>query len=95
MRAATFREHGGPEVMLWEELEDPACGRDEVVIRVQACGLNHSDLDSRAGTSRWPFSMPWVLGAEFAGTVEEVGDEVEGIAPGDAVTAYQKYACGR
>ena len=81
--------------MLWEELDDPACGRDEVVIRVQACGLNHSDLDSRAGTSRWPFSMPWVLGAEFAGTVEEVGDEVEGIAPGDAVTAYQQYACGR
>ena len=66
-----------------------------MVIRVQACGLNHSDLDSRAGTSRWPFPMPWVLGAEFAGTVEQVGDDVEGIAPGDAVTAYQKYACGR
>jgi NADPH:quinone reductase-like Zn-dependent oxidoreductase len=93
--AATFREYGGPEVMLWEELDDPACGRDEVVIRVQACGLNHSDLDSRAGTSRWPFPMPWVLGAEFAGTVEAVGDDVETIAPGDAVTAYQQYACGR
>src|SRR6476646_9398244 len=92
--AATFREYGGPEVMLWEELDDPACGRDEVVIRVQACGLNHSDLDSRAGTSRWPFSMPWVLGAEFAGTVAVVGADVEGLAPGDPVTAYQQYACG-
>ena len=41
--------------------------RDDVLIEVHACGVNHSDLDSRAGTSRWPFAMPWVLGAEFAG----------------------------
>ena len=74
VHAATFREYGGPEVMRWEQLDDPACDRDEVIMRVQACGLNHSDLDSRAGTSRWPFTMPWVLGAEFAGTVEAVGD---------------------
>ena len=63
MRAATFRDYGGPEVMLWEEIDDPVPGTDEVVIEVRACGLNHSDLDSRAGTSRWPFTMPWVLGA--------------------------------
>jgi NADPH:quinone reductase-like Zn-dependent oxidoreductase len=93
--AATFREHGGPEVMRWEELDDPVPGPDEVVIEVRACGLNHSDLDSRAGTSRWPFAMPWVLGAEFAGTVAAVGADVEGVAPGDPVTAYQQYACGR
>ena len=80
--------------MLWEELDDPIPGRDEVVIEVRACGLNHSDLDSRAGTSRWPFPMPWVLGAEFAGRVAAVGTDVEGLAPGDPVTAYQQYACG-
>src|SRR4051812_26302133 len=94
MRAATFREYGGPEVMRWEELDDPGCGRDEVIVRAHACGLNHSDLDSRAGSSRWPFTMPWVLGAEFAGTVVAVGAEVEGIADGDPVTAYQQFACG-
>ncbi|HEX2378786.1 MAG TPA: alcohol dehydrogenase catalytic domain-containing protein [Gaiellales bacterium] len=93
--AATFREYGGPDVMLWEELPDPSPASDEVVMEVRACGLNHSDLDSRAGTSRWPFPMPWVLGAEFAGVVAAVGDGVEGIAPGDPVTAYQQYACGR
>jgi len=92
--AATFREHGGPEVMRWEEVGDPVPGPDEVILEVRACGLNHSDLDSRAGTSRWPFSMPWVLGAEFAGTVAAVGADVEGIAPGAPVTAYQQYACG-
>ena len=81
--------------MRWEEIDDPACGPGDVVIDVHACGLNHSDLDSRAGTSRWPFTMPWVLGAEFAGTVSQVGDEVAGIAVGDPVTAFQQYACGR
>jgi NADPH:quinone reductase-like Zn-dependent oxidoreductase len=92
--AAAFREYGGPEVLCWEEVDDPVPGHDEVLIEVRACGLNHSDLDSRAGTSRWPFPMPWVLGAEFAGTVAGVGAEVEGIALGDPVTAYQQYACG-
>src|SRR5215510_4854722 len=95
MHAATFREYGGPEVMRWEQLDDPDCGGDEVIMRVRACGLNHSDLDSRAGSSRWPFTMPWVLGAEFAGSVAEVGTAVTGIAIGDPVTAYQQYACGR
>jgi NADPH:quinone reductase-like Zn-dependent oxidoreductase len=81
--------------MQWEEVEDPTCGPDDVLVSVQACGVNHSDLDSRAGTSRWPFTLPWVLGAEFAGTVAEVGADVAGIAIGDPVTAYQQYACGR
>jgi NADPH:quinone reductase-like Zn-dependent oxidoreductase len=94
MMAATFREYGGPEVMRWEEVDDPVPGPGDVLIEVRACGLNHSDLDSRAGTSRWPFPMPWVLGAEFAGTVAGVGPDVEGMAPGEPVTAYQQYACG-
>jgi NADPH:quinone reductase-like Zn-dependent oxidoreductase len=66
-----------------------------VIVDVHACGLNHSDLDSRAGTSRWPFTMPWVLGAEFAGVVSEVGDDVSTVSAGDPVTAFQQYACGR
>src|SRR5207244_5697873 len=80
--------------MRWEEVHDPPCGPGDVLVEVHACGLNHSDLDSRAGTSRWSFTMPWVLGAEFAGRVHEVGAEVDGLAVGDPVTAYQQYACG-
>jgi len=80
--------------MRWEELDDPQPAPGEVLIRVLACGLNHSDLDSRAGSSRWPFAMPWVLGAEFAGTVAMLGPGVEGVAVGDPVTAHQQYACG-
>jgi NADPH:quinone reductase-like Zn-dependent oxidoreductase len=81
--------------MLWEELDDPVCADEDVVIDVHACGLNRSDLDSRAGTSRWPFPLPWILGAEFAGFVSEVGRNVAGVAVGDPVTAFQQYACGQ
>jgi NADPH:quinone reductase-like Zn-dependent oxidoreductase len=94
VHAATFRQYGGPDVIRWEELDDPVFGVDDVLVAVHACGLNHSDLDSRAGTSRWPFTMPWVLGAEFAGVVAQTGAEVDGIASGDPVTAYQQFACG-
>jgi NADPH:quinone reductase-like Zn-dependent oxidoreductase len=93
--AAVFLEHGGPERMLWQEVDDPRCGPQDVLVAVHACGLNHSDLDSRAGTSRWPLPLPWVLGAEFAGRVAQIGAGVEGIAVGEPVTAYQQYACGR
>ena len=90
--AATFREYGGPEVMRWEEVDDPVPGPDEVLIEVRACGLNHSDLDSRAGTSRWPFPMPWVLGAEFAGTVAARRGRRRGHRsrrPGDGLSAVR------
>jgi NADPH:quinone reductase-like Zn-dependent oxidoreductase len=95
MRAAAFAEYGPPEVLRVLELPDPVPSADEVVIRVAACGVNHSDLDSRAGTSRWQFALPFVLGAEFAGTVAAVGDDVRGLSVGDPVTAHQQYACGR
>jgi NADPH:quinone reductase-like Zn-dependent oxidoreductase len=95
MLAAAFREYGGPEVLRTEELPDPVPGPDEVVLHVAACGVNHSDLDSRAGVSRWTFPFPFVLGAEFAGRVGAVGVDVRGIAPGDPVTAFQQFACGR
>jgi NADPH:quinone reductase-like Zn-dependent oxidoreductase len=80
--------------MRWEEIEDPVPEPDEVLIAVRACGLNHSDLDSRAGTSRWPFAFPHVLGAEFAGPIAALGGQVEGYTVGQPVTALAQYACG-
>ncbi len=77
------------------EVPDPVPGPEDVLIEVQVCGLNHSDLDSRAGTSRWTFELPFLLGAEFAGYVAAVGDDVHGIEVGQPATALQQYACGR
>ncbi|HEY8047255.1 MAG TPA: alcohol dehydrogenase catalytic domain-containing protein [Streptosporangiaceae bacterium] len=95
MKAAAFYEYGPAEAMQYADIPDPEIGPGDVLVRVQACGVNHSDLDSRAGTSRWPFELPMVLGAEFAGTVVGVGDRSGPIRTGDRVTAFQQYSCGR
>jgi NADPH:quinone reductase-like Zn-dependent oxidoreductase len=91
LRAAVFREFGGPEVLQLERLPDPEWGEDDVVVRVAACGVNHCDLDSRAGTSRWSFDLPMVLGGEIAGEVVQAGRRVEGLAAGDNVAVLQHY----
>jgi len=95
MKAAVFYEYGPPEVMQYADIPDPQIGPGDVLVQVQACGVNHSDLDSRAGTSRWPFELPMVLGAEFTGTVVAAGDPDGPIRTGDLVTALQQYSCGR
>ena len=95
MKAAAFYEYGPAETMQYADIADPMIGPGEVLVQVQACGVNHSDLDSRAGTSRWPFELPMVLGAEFTGTVADAGDQAGTIRPGDLVTAFQQYSCGR
>ena len=94
MKAAVFYEYGPPEAMRYADIPDPEPGPGDVLVRVQACGVNHSDLDSRAGTSRWAFELPMVLGAEFTGTVVAVGDPGGPIRTGDVVTALQQYSCG-
>ncbi len=95
MKAAAFYEYGPAEAMQYADIPDPVIGPGDVLVQVHACGVNHSDLDSRAGTSRWPFQLPMILGAEFAGTVVGVGDQAGPIRAGDLVTALQQYSCGR
>jgi len=95
VKAAAFYEYGPAEAMRYADIPDPVLGPADVLVRVQACGVNHSDLDSRAGKSRWPFELPMVLGAEFTGTVVGVGDRDGPIRTGDLVTALQQYSCGR
>jgi NADPH:quinone reductase-like Zn-dependent oxidoreductase len=95
VKAAAFYEYGPAEAMCYADIPDPVIGPGDVLVRVQACGVNHSDLDSRAGTSRWPFELPMVLGAEFTGTVVGIGDQTGPIQTGDLVTALQQYSCGR
>jgi NADPH:quinone reductase-like Zn-dependent oxidoreductase len=95
VKAAAFYEYGPAEAMQYADIPDPVIGAGDVLVQVQACGVNHSDLDSRAGTSRWPFELPMVLGAEFAGTVVGVGGHSGPVRTGDRVTAFQQYSCGR
>jgi NADPH:quinone reductase-like Zn-dependent oxidoreductase len=95
MRAAVFYEYGPGETMQYADVPDPMIGPGNVLVQVQACGVNNSDLDSRGGTSRWPFVLPMVLGAEFTGTVVNVGDRAGTVRPGDWITALHQYSCDR
>jgi NADPH:quinone reductase-like Zn-dependent oxidoreductase len=60
-----------------------------------ACGVNHFDVDLRAGISRWPLPLPHQLGVEFAGEVDAVGPDVEHLQPGDRVWPQHEVECGR
>ncbi len=81
MGAMVIRSHGGPEVLEWAELPRPVPVRDEVSVRVEACGLNHLDLWTRRGLPARPVELPHVLGNEPVGIVEGRGPEAAAVAP--------------
>ncbi len=70
----------------------PDPGPGEAVVKVQACGVCHTDLHYREGGINDDF--PFLLGHEAAGIVEAVGDDVTGVAPGDFVILNWRAVCG-
>ncbi len=76
-----------------EELTVDPPGPREVLVRIQACGLCHSDLHV-VETKGWHMRFPILLGHEGAGIVEEVGSEVTSVAPGDRVVVAWRAPCG-
>ena len=87
MHAITIREPGGPEVLEWTELPDPAPGPDEVLIEVAASAVNRADLLQRQGNYPPPPGVTDVPGLECSGTIAAVGDNVTGWQVGDQVCA--------
>lgn len=83
MHAIEVREHGGPEVLRPTELDDPAPGEGELLVRVAAAGVNFIDTYKRGGL--YPTPTPFVPGEEGAGTVVAAGAGVAGFAVGDRV----------
>lgn len=87
MRAVVLREYGGPEKLALTEVGTPVPGRREVLVRIHAAALNPVDAKIRNGLPVGP-ALPAILGADLAGVVEAVGEDVRGFAIGDAV-----YGC--
>ena len=90
MKAAVLFEAQKPLVI--EDVGISKPGRREVLIRTVAAGLCHSDLHFIDGV--WPYPMPVILGHESAGVVEQVGDEVSYVKPGDHVITCLSVFCG-
>ncbi|MGJ7416374.1 zinc-dependent alcohol dehydrogenase family protein [Streptomyces cinereoruber] len=94
-RAVLFHELGGPEVLTVEEVPLPDPGLGEVLVRVEAIGLNRAEALFRAGTYYYRPTLPGSrLGYEAAGTVEAVGAGVTAYAPGDPVMAAANFDFG-
>ena len=83
MRAVVVSTPGGPEVLEVRDVQDPEPAAGEVLVRVEAAGVNFIDTYHRAG--RYPLPLPAGLGQEGAGVVEALGDRVDGFAEGDRV----------
>jgi NADPH2:quinone reductase len=83
MKAICFREHGGPEVLSYEELPDPQAGPGQVLIKMEAIGLNYIDTYHREGL--YPVDLPCTPGVEGAGEVAALGEGVSGVSVGDKV----------
>jgi len=90
-KAIRIRQHGGPEVLEWVDVEVGAPGPGEVRLRQTAVGLNYIDTYHRSGL--YPQKLPAILGTEAAGVVEAVGEGVIDFAPGDRA-AYAGSAPG-
>jgi NADPH:quinone reductase-like Zn-dependent oxidoreductase len=91
MRALVITEHGGPEVLKIEERPDPKAGAGEVLVRVKAAGVNFADLMARVGLYEDAPKVPCVVGYEFAGDVEAVGDGVTEYVPGQRVLGGSRF----
>jgi S-(hydroxymethyl)glutathione dehydrogenase / alcohol dehydrogenase len=91
IRAAVLEEFGRPPVVRDVELAEP--GPAEVLVRLVACGVCHTDLYTASGVDPSGYA-PTVLGHEGAGVVERVGSEVTMVAPGDHVVTLFSPQCG-
>lgn len=83
MRAVLVTRTGGPDVLDVTDVPDPVPGPADLLVRVQASGINYIDTYFRSGS--YPRELPYVPGDEGTGVVEQVGSEVSGFSVGDRV----------
>jgi NADPH2:quinone reductase len=85
-KAIRVHETGGPDVLKWEDVDVPAPGAGEALVRQTAAGLNFIDTYQRSGL--YPIALPAIMGNEGAGVIEAVGDGVTEVKPGDRVAYH-------
>src|SRR4051794_2319647 len=90
MKAVTFGEYGGPEVLQVSDVAEPEPGPGQIRIAVRAAGVNPIDWKIRSGAMSqfMPLQLPAIDGREAAGVVDAVGPDVEGVAAGDEVFGF-------
>src|SRR5215471_15703735 len=85
MKAIRVSEFGGPEVLRLQEVHDPKPDTGQVLVRVEAAGVNPVDTYVRAGTYARKPALPYTPGSDAGGVIESVGSGVTNVKPGDRV----------
>jgi len=93
MKAARIHQHGGPDVLVVEDIPEPRIKANQILVRVRACALNHLDLFVRGGIPGMKFPMPHILGSDVAGEVVEVGELCERVKVGWRVLLSPGQSC--
>jgi NADPH:quinone reductase-like Zn-dependent oxidoreductase len=95
VKAIQFQQHGGPEVLKYVEVTDPAIRPGEVLVRVRACALNRLDLWVRQGLPNVPIPLPHIPGSDVAGEIAQVGSGVTTVRAGQKVVLVPGVTCGK
>ena len=95
MQAVQITEHGGREGLKYGKQPEPEPGPEEVLVEIEAGGLNHLDVWTRRGLPGVELNLPHVPGSDGAGTVRTVGSAVDRFAAGDRVALSAGVSCGR
>src|SRR5205814_4297677 len=83
MKAVRSHEFGAPEVLKYEDVPEPQLRKDQVLVRVRACALNHLDLWIRKGLPG--IKLPHINGSDVAGEVAQVGEYIDDLKPAQRV----------
>ena len=95
MKTVRFHEHGGPEVLRYEDVPEPSPKPTEVKLRVKAVALNHLDIWLRKGLPGVKVPLPKIGGCDIAGEVVAVGSACTRVKPGERIMVSPGWTCGQ
>ena len=91
MKAVRIHQFGGPEVLRYEDVPDAKPRKDQILVRVKACAMNHLDLWVRKGLPG--VNLPHIPGSDVAGEIVEEGEYITGFKPGQRVLLAPMHFC--
>src|SRR6478735_5244513 len=93
MKAVRFHDYGDPDVLRYEDVDDPTPGAGQVRVRVAATTFNGVDGNIRAGFMQdpMPLTLPHIPGLDVAGTIDALGEDVSGPNVGDPVIGFLPF----
>ena len=96
MKAVRMHGFGGIDQLVYEDVEKPNLTQPaEVIVKLKMAAINHIDIWNRLGATGMIVQMPHILGADGAGIVAEIGNDVHNVKVGDAICLYPPTGCGR